>query len=98
MFSALYLYGIGGNSIGLDVSFIGFENLYGLPEHADSLRLRATKAEGDPYRLYNLDVFEYEVDSVMALYGAIPFIMAHKYVAPVVYDIQFAVESKSITS
>lgn len=26
----------------------------------------------DPYRLFNLDVFEYEPDSEMALYGAIP--------------------------
>ncbi|OQV19919.1 Neutral alpha-glucosidase AB [Hypsibius exemplaris] len=67
----------GPNSIGLDVSFIGFDNLYGIPEHADSLRLRSTKANGDPYRLYNLDVFEYELNNPMALYGAIPFIIAH---------------------
>jgi len=33
---------------------------------------------GDPYRLYNLDVFEYEVDSKMALYGSIPLMLAHK--------------------
>jgi alpha 1,3-glucosidase len=31
-------------------------------------------AYGDPYRLYNLDVFEYELDNPMALYGAIPFV------------------------
>lgn len=71
----------GPNSIGLDVSFIGFDNVYGVPEHADSLRLRSTKS-GDPYRLYNLDVFEYEIDNPMALYGAIPFIIAHRYVHP----------------
>lgn len=52
--------------------------MYGVPEHADSLRLRSTKADGDPYRLYNLDVFEYEIYNGMALYGAIPFVMAHK--------------------
>jgi len=34
---------------------------------------------GDPYRLYNLDVFEYELDNVMALYGAVPVMLAHKY-------------------
>ena len=32
----------------------------------------------DPYRFYNTDVFEYEMDSEMALYGAIPFMQAHK--------------------
>ena len=32
----------------------------------------------DPYRLYNLDVFEYEVNTNMALYGSIPFMLAHK--------------------
>jgi alpha 1,3-glucosidase len=28
-------------------------------------------------RLYNLDVFEYELDIGMALYGSIPFVVAH---------------------
>ena len=32
---------------------------------------------GDPYRLYNLDVFEYELNSGMALYGSIPVLIAH---------------------
>src|SRR5580698_3326035 len=32
----------------------------------------------EPYRLYNLDVFEYELDSPMTLYGAIPFMQAHR--------------------
>lgn len=31
----------------------------------------------DPYRLYNLDVFEYEVNELMSLYGAVPFLLAH---------------------
>jgi alpha 1,3-glucosidase len=31
----------------------------------------------DPYRLYNLDVFEYELDNKMALYGSIPFMISH---------------------
>lgn len=31
----------------------------------------------DPYRLYNLDVFEYELHNPMALYGSIPFMVAH---------------------
>ena len=32
----------------------------------------------DPYRLYNADVFEYEADSEMSIYGSIPFMHAHK--------------------
>ena len=31
----------------------------------------------EPFRLYNLDVFEYEVDSTFGLYGAIPMVVAH---------------------
>ena len=30
----------------------------------------------DPYRLYNLDVFEYELDEAMALYGELPLIVS----------------------
>lgn len=37
-----------------------------------------TCSDGDPYRLYNLDVFEYELNNRMALYGSIPFMLAHK--------------------
>jgi alpha 1,3-glucosidase len=36
------------------------------------------EAKSEPYRLYNLDVFEYELDSPMALYGSVPFMVAHK--------------------
>ena len=35
-------------------------------------------AYNDPYRLYNLDVFEYDVDSPTSLYGSIPFMLAHR--------------------
>lgn len=35
-------------------------------------------AYSEPYRLYNADVFEYEMDSPMTLYGAIPFMQAHR--------------------
>ena len=31
----------------------------------------------DPYRLYNLDVYEYEIDSTFGLYGSIPVVVAH---------------------
>ncbi len=33
---------------------------------------------GEPYRLYNLDVFEYHHKSPFGLYGAIPLLMAHR--------------------
>lgn len=32
---------------------------------------------GEPYRLYNLDVFQYELDNPMALYGSVPVLLAH---------------------
>ncbi|CAH3179912.1 unnamed protein product, partial [Porites evermanni] len=63
-------------SVGLDISFLGVEHVYGIPEHADSLALKTTVGS-EPYRLYNLDVFEYELDSRMALYGSIPVMIAH---------------------
>uniref|UniRef100_A0A914X4X0 Glucosidase II subunit alpha n=1 Tax=Plectus sambesii TaxID=2011161 RepID=A0A914X4X0_9BILA len=63
------------SSVGVDISFIGFQHLYGLPEHADSFSLKSTTGT-DPYRLYNLDVFEYELNNPMALYGSIPYVMA----------------------
>jgi alpha 1,3-glucosidase len=65
----------------LDVSFPSHGHIYGIPEHATNLALPSTKGEGskysDPYRLYNADVFEYEADSPMTLYGAIPLLHAH---------------------
>ncbi|KAF9207018.1 hypothetical protein BGZ49_001354 [Haplosporangium sp. Z 27] len=71
----------GPESIGLDITFSGINHVYGVPEHATSLSLKATKGTGapysEPYRLYNLDVFEYEIDNPMALYGSIPFMLGH---------------------
>lgn len=32
---------------------------------------------GEPYRLYNLDVFQYELYNPMALYGSVPVLLAH---------------------
>lgn len=34
---------LGPASIGIDVSFPGFENVYGIPEHAESMALKTTK-------------------------------------------------------
>jgi alpha 1,3-glucosidase len=52
------------------------EHVYGIPQHADTFSLKDTSGT-DPYRLYNLDVFEYELWNPMALYAAIPFMMGH---------------------
>ncbi|KAJ2378976.1 glucosidase II [Coemansia sp. RSA 2607] len=72
----------GPESFGMDISFSGFEHVYGIPEHSSPLSLKGTRggdknAYDQPYRLYNLDVFEYELDNPMALYGSIPFMVAH---------------------
>lgn len=72
----------GPESVALDISFTGYDHVYGIPEHTGPLSLRETRGgEGnfnEPYRLYNSDVFEYVLDSPMTLYGAIPFMQAHK--------------------
>ena len=73
----------GPESVALDISFLGYQHVYGVPEHASSLSLKETTGVGknaysEPYRLYNTDVFEYELDSPMTLYGSIPFMQAHK--------------------
>eukprot|EP01105_Mastigella_eilhardi_P005421 TRINITY_DN17140_c0_g1_i1.p1 TRINITY_DN17140_c0_g1~~TRINITY_DN17140_c0_g1_i1.p1 ORF type:complete len:931 (+),score=237.44 TRINITY_DN17140_c0_g1_i1:203-2794(+) len=71
----------GHRAVGMDVSFLSASHLYGIPEHATAVALKPTKggdnAYSEPYRLYNLDVFEYEVDRNAALYGAVPLMLAH---------------------
>lgn len=37
-------------------------------------------SDTDPYRLFNLDIFEYDIKNPMALYGSVPYMLAHKYV------------------
>ncbi|XKL63534.1 hypothetical protein PGB90_005898 [Kerria lacca] len=66
----------GPMAVGMDFSFPGATNIYGLPSHADSVSLKTT-GNTDPYRLYNTDIFEYELNERMALYGAVPVIQAH---------------------
>ena len=72
----------GPESVALDISFTGFRHTFGLAEHASSLQLKETRGgEGnynEPYRLFNTDVFEYDLDSPMTLYGSIPLMQAHK--------------------
>eukprot|EP00968_Pinguiococcus_pyrenoidosus_P002054 scaffold109_cov252-Pinguiococcus_pyrenoidosus.AAC.39 len=72
----------GASAVGVDILFNDATDVYGIPEHASSLSLKTTTGKdaqySDPYRLYTLDVFEYELDNPMALYGAIPFMMSLK--------------------
>ncbi|TGO55740.1 hypothetical protein BOTNAR_0238g00080 [Botryotinia narcissicola] len=72
----------GPESVSLDITFPGYEHVFGIPEHAGPLSLKQTRGgEGNhkyPYRLYNADVFEYIMDSEMTLYGAIPFMQAYR--------------------
>jgi len=72
---------LGPAAVGVDVAFPGSRHLYGLPEHASSLALPTTAGDqphySEPYRLYTLDVFEYELDEPMALYGGIPMVLSH---------------------
>jgi alpha 1,3-glucosidase len=72
----------GPESVSLDITFPGYEHVFGIPEHAGPLSLKETRGgtgnHEDPYRLYNADVFEYIMDSPMTLYGSIPFMQAHK--------------------
>ncbi|RVE56910.1 hypothetical protein OJAV_G00210880 [Oryzias javanicus] len=67
----------GPSSVGADLRLHGFNHAFGLPEHADGLQLRETRG-GEPYRLYNLDVFAYDLNSRLGLYGSVPLVLAHK--------------------
>eukprot|EP00931_Biecheleriopsis_adriatica_P007179 TRINITY_DN108496_c0_g1_i1.p1 TRINITY_DN108496_c0_g1~~TRINITY_DN108496_c0_g1_i1.p1 ORF type:complete len:954 (+),score=171.13 TRINITY_DN108496_c0_g1_i1:50-2863(+) len=65
----------GPASIGIDVEFEAAVDVFGLAEHASGLGL-GSNGFSEPYRFFNLDVFEYALDVPMALYGAIPLVTA----------------------
>lgn len=46
----------GPTAMAMDFTFAGFENVYGLPQHADTFSLKDT-SNTDPYRLYNLGIY-----------------------------------------
>lgn len=66
---------LGPEAIGVDITLYGYNIAYGIPEHADSLNLKSTLDSASPYRLFNVDIFEYETDSRMPMYGSIPFLI-----------------------
>ncbi|KAJ1502288.1 hypothetical protein HMI55_002965 [Coelomomyces lativittatus] len=69
---------LGPRSFGVDLNFPTSNHAFGLAEHATDLDLPSTTGPNSkyssPYRLYNLDVFEYDMDSPMALYGSVPYL------------------------
>jgi alpha-glucosidase (family GH31 glycosyl hydrolase) len=65
----------GSASVGVDIDFPHATHVYGLPERAMDLALPSTLGT-EPYRLMNLDVFEYLLDHPMGLYGSVPFVQA----------------------
>uniref|UniRef100_A0A8C6YYJ0 Glycoside hydrolase family 31 N-terminal domain-containing protein n=1 Tax=Nothoprocta perdicaria TaxID=30464 RepID=A0A8C6YYJ0_NOTPE len=67
----------GPSSIGLDFSLHGFEHVYGIPQHTETLLLKNT-SDGDAYRLYNLDIFGHKIHDKIGIYGSVPFLLAHK--------------------
>lgn len=69
---------MGPESISSDFTFKGFKHVYGIPEHADSFNLKDTTGSDLPYRLFNVDIFEYVPNSRMPMYGSIPFLLALK--------------------
>lgn len=42
------------------------------------VELHGFHRHGEPYRLYNLDTFAYDVYSRRGLYGSVPLLLAHK--------------------
>lgn len=54
-------------------TFPSARRLYGIPEHATDLALR----KNTTYYMHNTDAFQYTIGSAQALYGAIPFLLAH---------------------
>ncbi|KAI8917914.1 putative alpha glucosidase II, alpha subunit [Powellomyces hirtus] len=72
----------GPASVAADITFPGFEHVYGIPEHATSLNLKTTRGPGaaytEPFRFWNTDTYNYTTNVTTANYGAIPFMVAAK--------------------
>lgn len=68
---------LGPESVAIDFTFNNYTHVYGIPEHADSFSLKDT-TNTEPYRLFNVDIFEYDVQSKLPMYGSIPLMTAVK--------------------
>ncbi|XP_058707963.1 neutral alpha-glucosidase C isoform X3 [Poecile atricapillus] len=67
----------GPTSVGMDFSLHGYDHVYGIPQHTETLLLKNT-SDGDAYRLYNLDIFGHKIHEKIGIYGSIPLLLAHK--------------------
>uniref|UniRef100_A0A8C5IRQ8 Glycoside hydrolase family 31 N-terminal domain-containing protein n=1 Tax=Junco hyemalis TaxID=40217 RepID=A0A8C5IRQ8_JUNHY len=67
----------GPTSVGIDFSLHGYDHVYGIPQHAETLLLKNT-SDGDAYRLYNLDIFGHKIHDKIGIYGSVPLLLAHK--------------------
>ncbi|KAI8589842.1 glycosyl hydrolases family 31-domain-containing protein [Geranomyces variabilis] len=72
----------GPASVAADVTFPGFEHIYGIPEHATRLDLEATRGDNalysEPFRFFSTDTYQYPTNVTTSNYGAIPFLVAAK--------------------
>lgn len=80
---------MGPRAISLDFEFPHRVDLSGIPERTstkggigldDTLRIERNDIEvlSDPYRLFNLDVFEYQAnDTYLGLYGSVPYLASY---------------------
>jgi alpha 1,3-glucosidase len=66
----------GPQSVAIDVTFHNLPKCYGLPERFRRFQLEQTTMGGksEPYRLYNLDMFNKNLVN-QALYGVVPFVI-----------------------
>lgn len=67
----------GPSSVGVDMSFCNSENVYGIPMHTDGLVLQDTVGT-EPYRMFNSDVFVYDIGEKSPIYGSIPYMFSKK--------------------
>ena len=73
----------GEQAIAVEMVFPLGDEVYGIPERATTFALKPTVDSttstvlSEPYRLYNLDVFEYLHESPMGLYGSVPMMVSH---------------------
>ena len=69
----------GPTGVSVGYTFPQSKRFFGIPEHATNVILKNTNGRNKggydaPYRLYNTDVFEFELDSPMTLYGSVPVV------------------------
>ncbi|EZG79921.1 alpha-glucosidase [Gregarina niphandrodes] len=63
------------NRYGFVVDYVDVLSQHGLSQHTLDFNLSVTSGSDPWVRFYNADLFEYELDSSMAMYGAIPHLV-----------------------